>query len=119
MGYISALVNRCLDFLVRSSFNIAPDGRRLFFPFGIMGRGYVIGTELDYERIRRQVKSALVVMIVLLLIGGLANFLVLMAVPLIVLSVVWMNLLLRGLTSPAEKLSRQESTALWWGPSPG
>ena len=31
-----------------------------------MGRGYVIGSELDYERLRRQTKISLVVTLVLL-----------------------------------------------------
>ena len=32
------------------------DGRRLFFPWHSRGSGYVIASEQDYERLRRQVK---------------------------------------------------------------
>ena len=48
MGYFDALAS--------SSFKIAQDGRRLFFPWGIFGSGYVIGPEEAFVRLRQQVK---------------------------------------------------------------
>jgi Na+-driven multidrug efflux pump len=39
-----------------SSFKTASDGSRLFFPWGGLGRGYVIASERDYQRLRRQIK---------------------------------------------------------------
>jgi len=31
-------------------------GRKLFFPWGIFGRGYVIASEQDYQRLRRELR---------------------------------------------------------------
>ena len=52
MGYFEALAS--------SSFKTAADGSRLFFPSGRRGRGYVIASERDYQRLRRQIKTYLV-----------------------------------------------------------
>jgi hypothetical protein len=38
------------------SFKTTSDGSRLFFPWGGLGRGYVIASERDYQRLRRQIK---------------------------------------------------------------
>ena len=45
MGYFDALTS--------GYFKTAPDGRKLFFPWGVLGRGYAIDSEQDYERLRR------------------------------------------------------------------
>ena len=122
MGYFDALVGNYFDALLRNSFNTAPDGRRLFFPWGVMGRAYVIGSEFDYARLRRQIKIGLIVMLGLVIISELAlprYFLGFMVVALIPLNVDWMQYLLRGLASPAERLSPQESLTLrvrMWSP---
>jgi hypothetical protein len=42
-----------------SNFKTASDGSRLFFPWAPSGRGYVIASERDYHRLRRQIKSTL------------------------------------------------------------
>ena len=44
MGYFDALTS--------GTFKTTPDGKRLFFPWGTLGRGYIVGTETDYERLR-------------------------------------------------------------------
>jgi hypothetical protein len=107
MGYFDALV--------RNLFMTAPDGRRVFFPWGVVGRAYVIGSESDYERLRRQIKISLIVAPVLVIISGLAlsrSLFGLAAVALIALIVAWMLYLLRDLASPAERLSLQEPVTL-------
>jgi hypothetical protein len=38
----------------------------LFFPWGVLGRGYTIDSEQDYERLRRQVKAYTIVSLVLI-----------------------------------------------------
>ena len=43
MGYFDALTS--------SYFKTTPDGRKLFFPWGVLGRGYTIDSEQDYERL--------------------------------------------------------------------
>ena len=59
MGYFDALTS--------SSFKTAPDGRRLFFPWGIYGRGYFIESEQDFRRIERLVRTYLIVMLTLII----------------------------------------------------
>lgn len=58
MGYFDALAS--------SSFKITPAGK-LFFPWGVLGRGYAIPTEAQYERLRRQVKTYTVVTLVVII----------------------------------------------------
>ena len=58
MGYFDALTS--------GYFKTAPDGRKLFFPWGILGRGYTIDSDPDYERLRRQVKAYTIVSLVLI-----------------------------------------------------
>jgi hypothetical protein len=48
MGYFDAVTS--------AFFKTAADGRRLYFPWGSWGRGYVLASEHDYERLRRQIK---------------------------------------------------------------
>jgi hypothetical protein len=64
MGYFDALTT--------SSFKTAQDGRRLYFPWGTLGRGYFIGSEQDYKRLEKQVKTF--TMVSLILIIGLSTF---------------------------------------------
>jgi hypothetical protein len=109
MGYFDALL--------RYSFTTAPDGRRLFSPWGAFGRAYVIGSEPDYEGLRRWTKIGLIVAFVLVIIGRLAiselalprYLFYFVAAAAVVAMGAWMQYLLRGLASPAERLSRQES----------
>ena len=44
MGYFEAIA--------ASSFTTDTDGRHLFFPWGVFGKGYVVPTENDYLRLR-------------------------------------------------------------------
>jgi hypothetical protein len=104
-----------LDSLLSFTFMRAPDGRGLFFPFGSVTRGYVIGSQLDYDRLRRRTKIGLIVAFVLVAIGRLAiawlalprHVFDLVVVAVAVAMVAYMQYLLRGLASPAERLSRQ------------
>ena len=59
MGYFDALTS--------GAFKTTPEGRRLFFPWGAMGRGYEIGPEQDYETLRRRIKLWTIVGLVLIL----------------------------------------------------
>jgi hypothetical protein len=49
MGYFDALTT--------SYFKTAADGRKPFFPCGVLGRGYFLGSERDYEQLRRRLKT--------------------------------------------------------------
>jgi len=104
MGYFEGLTSGC--------FKITPDGRRLFFPWGILGSGYAIASEEGYGRLRQQVKSYLISGMVLiigsLLFGGYALEIATAAF-LIALYLAWMCYLLPRLKHSGEKLSLQES----------
>jgi len=105
MGYFDALTSSC--------FKTAQDGRRLFFPFGILGRGYVIASEQDYERLRSRLKVYTAVGLVLIigsgaLLGYAGSFAI--ALVLIAFYIVWLRYLLRGLQSSNESLSLKDST---------
>jgi hypothetical protein len=50
-------------------FHTTENGRRLFFPWGGRGSGYVVASEQDYARLRKQIKiSNIVTFIVVLLV---------------------------------------------------
>ena len=55
------------DTLASGSFKTTDDGRKLFFPLGALGRGYTISSEKDFERLRKSVKSYLIVALLLML----------------------------------------------------
>ena len=92
MGYFDALTSRC--------FKTAQDGRKLFFPWGVWGRGYAVASEQDYERLRRQVKAYMVASLVPIIgaaalqayVGALV-----IGVLLVAFYLVWMRFLLPGL----------------------
>lgn len=100
------------DGLASGSFKTAQDGRRLFFPWGVLGRGYAIASEQDYERLRRQVKWFMIVSFALIIglgsfKGNLASIVV--AFPLIGFYLISMLYLLPRLERSGERLSLQES----------
>jgi hypothetical protein len=105
MGYFNGLTS--------GSFKIAPDGRRLFFPWGVLGSGYAIASEQDYQRLRRQVKVYMIVTLVLVIIApnlyeGYVGTAVIAGL-LVTFYLVWMWRLLPRLTNSGERLSLQES----------
>ena len=58
------------DGLISGSFKTTQDGRRLFFPWGVLGSGYSIASERDYQRLRQQVKGYMIVSLVLIIASG-------------------------------------------------
>jgi hypothetical protein len=104
MGYFDALTS--------GAFKTANDGRRLFFPWGVLGRGYIIPSEQDYERLRRQIKTYMIVTLVLIIgASALQTYLAagVITALLIVFYLVWARFLLRGLQPSYERLSMEES----------
>jgi hypothetical protein len=104
MGYFDALTS--------GAFKTTPDGRRLFFPWGAMGRGYEIGPEQDYETLRRRIKLWTIVGLVLILVacqvlGFFAGFVVTAAM--IAFYCGWMQYVLRSLRPSDERLTFRES----------
>jgi Ca2+/Na+ antiporter len=104
MGYFDALTSSC--------FKTAQDGRKLFFPWGVWGRGYAVASEQDYERLRRQVKAYMVVALVPIIVTAALQAYVgalVIGVLLVAFYLVWMRFLLRGLLPSDERLSVQGS----------
>lgn len=107
MGYFEGLTS--------GYFKTTPDGRRLFFPWGVLGRGYVVGSELDYERLRGQIKIFVIAGMALMLgTVALQRFLagLLVLAALYVFYLAWTRYLVRGLQQSDERLSLLESMNL-------
>jgi hypothetical protein len=102
MGYFDALTSR---------FKTAEDGRKLFFPWGVPGRGYCLGSDRDCERLRRALKTE-AIFALLVIIGSAALQIPLEAIVVTVLLTapyfVWVSYRLHGL-QPSERLSGRES----------
>jgi len=98
--------------LTSASFKTTPDGRRLFFPWGIWGRGYAITSEEDYLRLQRRFKTYYIVSLALIIGGVALQYVVAVAVIVMLIMgfhLVWMRSLLRELQPSDERLSLQES----------
>ena len=105
MGYFEGLTS--------SSFKTTQDGRKLFFPWGVMGRGYVLASEEAYLRLRRQVKAYIVISLLLIIFTpNLAHGYIIAGVMLVLLLgfyLIWMWFLLGRLEVANEGLSLNES----------
>jgi hypothetical protein len=101
------------DFLTSSYFKTGQDGRKQFFPWGILGDGYTIASEQDYLRLQQQIKIYMIVSLVLVigtasLKGDLVGLLI--ATLLIGVYSVWTRFLLHRLQRSGERLSLRESS---------
>src|ERR1017187_154248 len=105
MGYFDALMS--------SWFKTLPDGRKLFYPRGAWGRGYIIASEQDYKRLRQQIKVYLIVMVVLMIGASVApGYLWILGLGVLLLGfyyLVFAPYCVRGLQPSDEKLSLQDS----------
>jgi Ca2+/Na+ antiporter len=100
------------DGLTSGSFKTAQDGRKLFFPWGVLGSGYAIASEPDYQRLRQQVKAYMAVTLVLVIVSGMYEpYLAPLAAAavLVCFYLGWMWRVLPRLQRSDEKLSLQES----------
>jgi len=104
MGYFDALTS--------GAFKTAQDGRRLFFPWGVLGSGYELPSEQDYERLRRWVKGYMIVSLVLIIALGMLNAYLVGGIVVVLLMAsyaVWAQMVVRGLQPSGERLSMHES----------
>jgi hypothetical protein len=102
------------DALASSSFKIAQDGRRLFFPCGVLGRGYVIDSEQDFKRLERQIKIFMMASLILIIgFGTLGSYLQSLIIVALLMGfyAIWAWHLTRRLQRSDERLSLKESTA--------
>jgi hypothetical protein len=120
MGYFDALIS--------GTFKTTPDGKRLFFPWGTLGRAYVVRTEADYQRMRSQIKTSLAagMVVIIALVATRAYQLGFAATALwCVLYAGWVAWRVRGLDPSDERLTWREATTaqarthsalfLWFG----
>jgi hypothetical protein len=101
MGYI--------EWLISGSFKTTEDGRRLFFPWGVFGRGYAIASEENYWRLRQQVKAYSVVILLVMIVTPGYTITVALEALLVALYLAWMWVLLPRLQAADEGLSLRES----------
>jgi hypothetical protein len=100
------------DGLTSGSFKTSQDGRRLFFPCGVLGSGYAIASERDYQRLRQHVKAYTVVTLVAVIASGIYEpYLAPLAAAalLVCFYLAWMWRVLPRLQRSGERLSLQES----------
>jgi len=84
----------------------------LYFPWGVVGKGYVMPSQRDYERLHRDLKIyqlvSLIVIIALAAMGWLLGCII-AAVVLVGLYAIWALYQTRGLAPSDEKMSMREN----------
>jgi hypothetical protein len=103
------------DGLTSASFKTTQDGRRLFFPWGVLGSGYAIASEQDYRRLRQQVKGYMIAALVLIIAtSSFEGYVVSVVVAALLTTfyLAWMWHLLRRLKDSRERMSLQESMTI-------
>jgi hypothetical protein len=104
MGYFDAMV--------AGSFKTAQDGRKLYYPWGSYGRGYILPSEAEEQRLRRQLKTYQIVSFVLIVGVVLTGYFVaafFIAALVIGFYLTWARRQIAGLTPTGERLSFQTS----------
>lgn len=100
------------DGLVGVYFKTAQDGGKLYFPWLYWGRGYVIASEQDGDRLRQKLKNYKVItLIVAVMVGVWQNYVAafIAAALLVGFYAVWTRHLVAGLPTAGEKLSLREA----------
>ena len=102
------------DGLTSGSFKTAQDGRRLFYPWGYLGSGYVVASQQDAERLRRQLKTYYIVMLVAIVGTSAVHAFVTsaaVAAICIIFYEIWVRRQVAGLQPAGEAMSFGESSA--------
>ncbi len=98
---------------VSGYFRKTPDGRVLFFPRGAFGRGYVVRSPADEQRLRRQIKRWIIAIMVLIagaiVLGGFLAAVVVAALCLAFYYVWFGHYLTRGLQPTGEPMRLREA----------
>ncbi len=104
MGYFDALAS--------SSFKNLENGKRAFYPWGKLGKGYELQSEAQYEAVKRFVVSYYVVGLPLAVLMALSRNWIILAAGLPVLCLAYILLIrryTRGLPTTGEKLTFKDS----------
>jgi len=101
------------DSLTTSSFKTTEDGRKLFFPWGTVGRGYIVPTEDEYQKLRRTVKIYLMASFPIIILA--TQFRMLVGIVVIMIDLIpyslWAYAKSRQMTEAKEKLTLKENTS--------
>src|SRR5215212_2964270 len=120
MSTLKSIVSSYFEGLVAGSFKTAADGQRLFYPWGVFDKGYVLPDAQTEQRMRRLLKMYhqvwLPLVIVVSIIASSYSFyyaLTLIPVFLLIYGIygVGVRSLTRGLPSSSERLRATESWA--------
>jgi hypothetical protein len=102
------------DFLTASNFKSTQEGHKLFFPWGPLGRGYVVAAQQDCERLERQLNNfffiSTLTSVAAAMVFGIWGLVVAALFPAYYAAVLKPRLL-RGLQPSDERLSLRESAA--------
>lgn len=105
-GYFNALTS--------GYFKTAADGGKLFFPWGIWGRGYVIPSDEQYERMHGMLKIYMIVSLVLIIGTIAAGYLlvgVAIAAACMLFYAAWVPSLKRGFAPSEERMTMRGNMA--------
>ena len=105
-GYFNALT--------AGYFKTGADGRKLFFPWGTMGRGYAIPSVERFESMHLQLKIYMIVSMVLIIAPIAAQYYVIgfaVSAALMIFYAAWTQFLKRGLLPSEERMSIGENMA--------
>lgn len=113
-GYFNALAS--------GNFKTGADGRKLFYPLGALGRGYIIPSDEAYERLHRWHRTYMMVSMTLIIGAGIMGILIMgtaslslaylviaMTAVSMVLHMAWGRSLRRGLERSEERLTWLDS----------
>lgn len=104
-------------------FKTAEDGRRLFFPWGSLGSGYVIPSEEQFGRLRRHVETYLKILVLAIIVlyvwqwylgGGVPLLGIMFPLFLLILYALWAHSQCRRLHRIGRELTHRTKKKLTW-----
>lgn len=101
-------VRRYTDLLTAGYIKTGADGRRIFYPWGLLGRGYIFPSNDAYERLNDLLKVFLVVTLAIILPIGARGYYVAATILLalsLVFYAVWISFEVRKLLRTDEKMA--------------
>jgi hypothetical protein len=101
------------DELNSSPITTMPDGQRMFFPYGNWGRGYIIPTQQDYDRLQRLIGIYTVVALALGLGAAAVSefWLLVVGAGLMGFYLLWVRIVLDGMIRTEETITFSEVMA--------
>ena len=100
------------DNITSSMFKTSQDGKKLFYPFGVFGQGYIIPDEISYNKIYKLIKINYMVMVPNSIIAGSGRnvYKVSLLVLYTIIYLWWINKECRKFETTSEKYTFRERT---------